>query len=652
MLNPIVKSALYVGLSVSSIFNSSLVLAEELPTVVVSSTRSEQSNISTSSSILIINKSEIQESGANNVTEVLRGRGGVQVSDLFGDGSSSSISMRGFAGTAGSNVLIMVDGRRLNYSDTRSPDLSYISINDIERIEIVQGSSGVLFGDQAVGGVINIITSKPEKLYSAIELQAGSYNRNGVAYILSDKKDNGFFYKLNAEAYQTDNYRDHNEHSNVNVSANTGIEYAKGSVFLELQKVEDDLQTPGALVQSALDINRRQINAGFVDDFTNSDTEVKRLGLSHELSDMLVFEADITSRKVDQEIEVSFQNTPSGASGFGHRDLKSINPRLIGSIAGDFGETLVTLGIDREDSAFNLFIPNAFGMTRMINDQDTKSIYAQVVTPLNSKLTAIFGARKAKIDNKIVDMGFTPVNVNVKDSGTVKELGLNYQVSKEARVFVRMDDNYRFAKVDEFSQALNTSLVTQTGKSWEAGYAREGHNSSYKITLYRLNLENEIYFDPVLFANINLDNTTHDGLILDYGGSVSDSLAISFNYTYTNAELTEGNFNGNEISGVADNLASLRMTLKINEKTTLYGEVIGVDDKYAQGDNANTQEKIRGYAVFNASASYKVKKLLLSIKVNNILNKEYTEFVTNNGFGAAYQPSPERNLLLTARYEF
>lgn len=652
------KSIFFTGLISSGFINSSFVVAEELPTVVVSATRSEQSSITTPASINVISRKEIESSGASNLNEVLRGQAGIQVFDLYGDAGSTVVSLRGFAENANANILVMVDGRRLNYTDTRAPDLSHISLTDIERIEIIEGSAGVLFGDQAVGGVINIVTRKPEEFNAAIELRMGSFSRKGVAAYISDISENGFSYKLNAEAYVTDNYRDHNEHSNVSVSGYVDQEYSEGNVFAEIQKLDDNLELPGALIQSELDADRTQINNGFVDDFSNTDAVVKRIGIRHAVDANWSFEAEATKRKVDQDIEQSFRNSPSGATGYSDRDLDSVNPRLIGIFSVDNGEALVTIGADREDGDFELFIPNSSGVARLNNDQDMKSVYAQIVMPLNKTLSTTFGVRKSRVDNDISDTGtftFPVINENIKDSVTVTELGFKLKTSSTSSLSFRMDENFRFAKIDEFSLAGGVLLETQEGTSWEASYNNDLGESNYKFSVYKLDLENEIFYDPsagAWGANVNLDKTVHNGVMFDYINKINHSTAVSFNYTYTDAKIKTGSFSGNDISGVSDNLASIRLTHDYDDNWQFYGEITGVDDKYAQGDNANTQEKIRGYAVTNVASVYKYKMLKITARINNFMGKEYAEFITNNGYGAAYQPSPERSFLLTAGYRF
>ena len=205
----VVITAASFPLSALSVTDSSVTqsAATEIPAVLVSATRSEQSTLTTPASITVISRQQIDDSGAGNVVDVLRGQGGVQINDLYGDGSRATVGMRGFGETAGSNTLVLVDGRRLNNPDIAPPDLNSVALDDVERIEIVQGSAGVLFGDQAVGGVINIITRKPGAQRHSLKLSAGSYNNVAVHGATSQALANGVNYLLSVDLRDTDNYR-------------------------------------------------------------------------------------------------------------------------------------------------------------------------------------------------------------------------------------------------------------------------------------------------------------------------------------------------------------------------------------------------------------------------------------------------------------
>ena len=179
---------------------------DRLEPVVVSATRSEQSDVATAASITVITRQDIEHSGARSVAEVLSGQPGVQVRDLYGNGTRATVSMRGFGGNAAANVLVLVDGRRLNNTDLAAPDLYSISLKDVERIEIVEGSAGVLFGDQAVGGVINVITRRGAAPSVDVEAGAGSYGRELLRARAAAQHDNGLHYQLSAERQRADEH--------------------------------------------------------------------------------------------------------------------------------------------------------------------------------------------------------------------------------------------------------------------------------------------------------------------------------------------------------------------------------------------------------------------------------------------------------------
>ncbi|MCU7811275.1 MAG: TonB-dependent receptor plug domain-containing protein [Candidatus Thiodiazotropha sp. (ex Notomyrtea botanica)] len=176
--------------------NLPLQAASHLPTIVISASRTEQTSIETPASITVIEREEIEQSGAQNLQQLLQTRSGIQINSLYGDGSQATIDMRGFGPTAGSNTLILVDGRRLNNpGDIAAPDLNAIDLRRVARIEIVQGSAGTLYGNQAVGGMVNIITREPEAFSANIAAAAGSYKgREGYADI-SNRLDNGLAYR-------------------------------------------------------------------------------------------------------------------------------------------------------------------------------------------------------------------------------------------------------------------------------------------------------------------------------------------------------------------------------------------------------------------------------------------------------------------------
>jgi iron complex outermembrane receptor protein len=550
----------------------------------------------------------------------------------------------------GSN-WVLVNGRRLNHSDTASPDLHHIFPKDIERIEVLVGSAGSLYGDQAVGGVINIITRRWGRDYNEISLSTGSFDFKGIEFNSSQQISDALRYRLSAEKFKTDHYRDHNAEENSNVFG--VLEYAdfEQSMFLEIQKIDDDLELPGALLKSEFDADPTQSNPGFANDFIDEDTTVSRIGYERKIGGQ-EFSIDATARRTDADIWQSFRNNPSPSTGFTKRRNNSINPKLSGIVKASI-ETPYVVGIDLEETDYDLEIPNAFGTSTASNEQEVDSIYLHLTPILTEKVQLTFGMRHSSVNNNMKDGFSFPAGIQVEDDITVNELGLSYFLDDDTKLTARYDENFRFAKVNELAQAMPGDILdTQVGESYELGAEFVRGKHTFIASVYQLNLENEIEFDSVNFININLDNTRRNGATLSLYSQISTATSIKTELGLVDAKFDSGAFDGNDISGVAGQIAKVRADYQIKNNLGSYFEVHYTGEKYAQGDNDNAFGKLGSITVMNVGVGFQQLNWDIQFRINNLADKKYAEFVTNNGFGAAYQPSPERNYMLKADYQF
>jgi iron complex outermembrane receptor protein len=630
----------------------------ELPQVVVSATRSEQSAIPTAASITVITREQLEASGVRTVAEALRGQGGVQVSDLFGDGTRTNVGIRGFNETASSNTLVLVDGRELNNPDIAPPNLFSIPVEDVERIEIVQGSAGVLFGDQAVGGVINIITRTPQRFALGLEGGVGSYNHWLAQGSVGDRLSNGLNYRLSAKKEESDNYRENNDLDYENLSGRLGYEYATGSVFFELQHFHERLGAPGALFTDEVEEDRRQAFPTFIGDFVEPTTDVQRLGLRQSISGHWSFDAEATNRDNHTDFQLSsrFGKLPAGKQ---DREIQEFTPRFIGAYALGGGDMLLTLGYDWKRSDYR--IQSSIGFQK--NDQSIDAVYGQGVIPIAERWTLTLGARHADARNEIQDSFTFTEETPISDSVTVGDLGLAFRPDPAWRLFLRRAGNFRFPKVDELTDPVpGLVLQPQEGVSYELGaeWARGRHDA--KLVLYRLDLDDEIATVPGvgLFgfpANTNIDATRRDGLILSGAWQVTERVRLAGSYSYVDARVSAGPFAGNRIPGVARNIGSVSAQYQPAPRWSLYAELQATGNRVLLGDFANAFQRLPGYGVVNLKADYHFKRWTFSARVNNLLNKLYSDVGTlgldPDTFAAepAFYPSPERNFFLSVRYD-
>ena len=153
----------------------SFVHAEEAPTelepLVVTATRTAVREADTLASITVITRADIERAQANDAAELLRFAAGVEVARAGGPGQFAAAFIRG--GNS-QHTLVLLDGARLNPT-TQGAALQNINPDLIERIEIVRGPRSTLYGSEAMGGVINIITRRLDGARSSLQARGASY---------------------------------------------------------------------------------------------------------------------------------------------------------------------------------------------------------------------------------------------------------------------------------------------------------------------------------------------------------------------------------------------------------------------------------------------------------------------------------------------
>lgn len=144
--------------------------------VTVTATRGNALVSEVPASVDIIDASVIEMQKPQNLAEVMHNVGGVNIKDYGGISGIKSVSVRG---SSAGQVLVMVDGQRLNDAASGQVDFSRISVEGVEKIEVVRGGGSALYGADAMGGVINIITRKESarnRISSSIDLMTGSFS--------------------------------------------------------------------------------------------------------------------------------------------------------------------------------------------------------------------------------------------------------------------------------------------------------------------------------------------------------------------------------------------------------------------------------------------------------------------------------------------
>ncbi len=604
--------------------------------------------------VQVIDRLEIEASGARTLADLLRGRTGIHVSDFFGDGSNAVLDMRGFGSTASSNTLVLVDGRRLNApTDSSTPFLNSIDLANVERVEVSHGSAGVRYGNQAVGGVVHIITREPAGDVYGVHGGIGSFNTREWGFEAEQQLAKDWSYRLRARRRDSDNYRDHNATRLDNAYLKLGYALDGGRLWVEHTHSDEYLELPGSLFGDEVDADRRQSAVAFANDYQDTRSNASRLGLEHRLDDNWRFLGTLDRRDDDRDFVLSFRSFPIPPFvSTQDRESVTVEMRMEGTFASEQGDVDVRVGVSGESSDY--LLRTAFGPQGV--DQRIDAVHAQLEWPFSAALRGTVGVRHAAVDNDINNGG---VPARQDDDVTVGTLGVDYRPRPSLRLFARIDENYRFATVEEHTNLVfgqPVGLDNQEGVSFELGAELVLGRVDIAIQAFRLHLEDEISFDSTGFFNVNLDDTERRGLSLTLETAPMAGLLVGFSHDYVDGEITGGPFEGNRIPLVAEHRSRL-FGEWVHGPWTVFGEAVRVGEQPLGADFANSFPRLDAYTVTNLSARFVTGPWTFTARVNNLLDREYSEtgaLGLDNTFTTrpAFFPAPERNLWATVSYRF
>lgn len=205
-LKPLVRPLFIAAMAASS--TSAFAQLQDAPQsndIVVTPLRAPMSVAKTGSSVTVITREEIENKAAKSIADVLRPVEGVFVSERGGPGGNTSITLRG---SKPSQTLVMIDGVRVGDPSSIAGDFDFggYSPSDIERIEILRGPQSALYGSDAMGGVINIVTRKGAgNPKASLTVEGGSYG-TALARASVSGSSNDFNYAFSLNGMKTDGF--------------------------------------------------------------------------------------------------------------------------------------------------------------------------------------------------------------------------------------------------------------------------------------------------------------------------------------------------------------------------------------------------------------------------------------------------------------
>ena len=640
-----------------------------LPETVVTATRIGDGI--TGASTTIITAEEIERSSATNLPELLARQPGIQVQSLFGGGTGSrnAVDMRGFGAAATSNTLVLINGRRLNDVDMAGVDYAAIPRESIARIEVTRGNGGaVLYGDGAVGGVINIVTKTGVSARPGYRVDGGlgmfDYREGAASAIQTFGPVTA---SLHANAINSDSYRDNNVNRQRNAVVDVRRNLDAGSVYVNLSADDQHTGLPGGrlvtLTSSQLITDRR--GATTPRDFAKKDGINATIGGTRMLADNVELVLDGGARRKVQHSE--FFTSGGEAAVDTTLLMLSLTPRF-NIQHGLFGvPSKTTAGVDINHSNYDSDRRLRSGATPYNHadvDQLSFGAYIQETVAIRPDTDFSAGIRFVSVDTSAGTRrntsapGGGDVNVGTPSNRTEEQyaahLGLDHRLTERLALFGRVGRSLRIPTVDErvslapFATPI-IDLRSQTSHDIEVGFRVNYDRLDFQASAYDMKLKHELHFSSATFSNVNLDPTRREGVETIVGYRVADTVKLKGGFAYTDAEFRSGAFKDKHIPLVSRWTGTAGIGWDVVPKMAeLDLDLRYIGERRLDNDQNNVQPMIPDHTVIDLRIGGEVDRFRWSFAVLNLLDTDYFDYgiASTSTFGRynAY-PQPGRTFM-------
>jgi iron complex outermembrane receptor protein len=609
--------------------------------VVVTASRFPEKRLEAPVAMTVITREEIARDTAQTLPDLLSRLGGMQT--RYTSSPDKQIDLRGFGITGDQNTLVLLDGVRINENDLSSTKLSTIPLQSIERIEILRGSGSVLYGDNAPGGTINIITRSPKPERSgSVFAGAGTYNTYDLrasANLPGEQLGSGA--TLSAGHQESDNYRVNNRLRQDNFAGDLRYAASANNFGLKFGADTQRLQLPGTRTEEQLISDPRGTDTPGNWSSRESAFTTFSYGRSFAGADLA---ADLGYRE-----KLSTSYFAGGSTPYGRISTRSwaFSPRLRAPFQLAGIDNVLVVGFDwanwdydsRSGASLDGFgEPNTSPSANFgtLGTQESSGVYLQYNGQLASRTKLTLGWRQQRVTDTRTSFGFEQSQVQKPQA---EDVALSQGFGERWQVYGRVGTNFRIANVDENGlTATGNLLKAQTGRNKEAGIEYRAQNSTARLSVYRMDLDNEIYFSPLFpnplgfnGANLNLSPTLRRGVELFASQRVSPQLEFSGNVIVQRATFKDGvyggvNVTGNEIPLVPETLANLRASWEFVQNTQLSGAVRYVGKQRYDADQANLFHKMPTYTVADLKLSHRYRNVVAALNINNLFDKAYYSY--------------------------
>ncbi len=598
----------------------------QLGKIVTTATRTPQPREAVIADVNVIEADEIQRGGQTTLVELLQQQPGIQIDNSGGAGKVSSIYMRG---TNSGHVVVLIDGMRIQSATVGTTTFENIPLNQIDRIEILRGPASSLYGQDAIGGVIQIFTKKGEgttKLFASAGYGTydttiaeagvrGKINDTSYAFNLSATNVGGF----SALDTHDPNVNDDDEYRNLSINLNLNQQLAEGHE-IGLQFLNSDGITRYdnfynfSDFSSKLKLNQQAAALYSKNQWLDFWKSTLRVGFSKDKLrsyDQIFFPG--FSRFDTEQTQINWQN--------------------------DFTLPLGTLTLMYDRLEDEVKSTDAFTKQNRTNEGFAASYLANIgAHSLHASLREDHSSQFGNHVTGSIGYGFS-FNQHWRATAS-------YGSAFKAPTF--NDLYYPFTDFGfGYSYAGNPNLKPEKSDNIEASLRFQDNDTQASITVYRNKIRD-------LIAN----NGLAAGMQINLNKVAIDGLTIAASQQWGNLELSGSADVLSPRDEKTENLLARRanrhgkLGLAYTWQDWRWGtEVIASSARY--NDPAN-EFRLGGYALVNLTGQYKINPdWSIQARANNVLDKDYALSSLKFGFSPNDPDynTPGANLFVNVRYE-
>jgi len=617
----------------------------------------------------VITTEQIQRERPRTVPEAIRQVPGIVTYDQNGNTFQPLVDLRGFNSQPNPTISVFVDGVRVNEPDSNGVNWDLIPIQDVERIEVLPGATAV-FGRNALGGVINIITKRGAKTpQTTIESALGSFNHYRVSANTSGPiKD--FDYYFGVVQDRESGFRDFSDGRVTKATGRLGYRPSEVTdLSLSYTYVNDHLEQAGTLRLSDLAQDRRR-NITPVD-FSANELNAVTLQAGQKLPWGFSLAGNVFFRETSRElVNVGLTSVSRGIT-----DTNSTGGTLQLSQEVRVWDRVnrLSVGGELEHSGVNSATSGSFGAfpfaSKRLIDEDAAGFFAQDTIDLIRELALTAAVRYDTTKFQFEDE-LTPANSGSKRySRVTPRAGLTYTPLSVLTLYFNYGEGFRVPTTDELFAfgvgSSNADLKPVTSRTYEIGLrARPTGWLETTTAFFLTDVKDEIVFDPTVppfGLNRNSPKSRRQGVELGAKIRPHAQVDILLNYTYTDARfraraaLSTGTVEaGDHVPLVPIHRANGTVTYRPlpGLELSLNGQYIG--RQVLLNDEANQNPfRIQDSFVLNARASYTWSWFTWFLHVNNLTDRKYETFGILSGGNVFLMPAAGINVLggLTIRFE-